>query len=693
MVLTQTSTLKVYDDDHFTELLNMTNSQFDEGLDSSALTVLLENLHENCLEADDLIEALSLDDPSTSDSFIQVSLVIAEFLMKDQCTGQGVQPSDIEDAAERFNVSSICRSDFFGAFEDMSNIGKIVRTEECSPSKLASLEEWDRVFDENCTTDMDDVHQAFATFFVVLIEKHCVLPRPEHFVEEIFRQYNAEGDVVIGIEELDQMFSDMKIGTAVVDHSHHHHHHEDDHEEGHDHDEHHDDEDEDGESMRRVFEVEVVDGNARRRRDVHEGMEGIEFHTTCYSKEQLLSIAGLDYHEERGLSKTGLVTLSPVMLQQVLSNACADKGENEAHSHRGDYSVQNRYLYASAAQAVLSFVPFLGLLIFQNVHSKAFKLGIHFFIALGIGSLSGDAVLHLIPEVLGIHSHGHDASHDHSEENDELDQLHHLAVILAGFYLFFIFDNFARLCKRWRSANPSDSSSVQDESVGDTIDTEIQMDNLEVISNENANGNHVNDKQANGSTVQETSSNSEQSSSRNISKKTSSSAPRFTLCFGMTPLCVMVLLGDIMHRFGDGIAMGAAFSYHWTGGIGTAIALFFHELPMEIGDFAIYIKEGLPRWKALLLNFLAALTAFGGLYIGLVLGENEVARRWLLAVVAGCFIYTSLVAVFRSMADDVTWSPGWQFILQNIGLLSGWAILFLISMYEHELHNLLEGTV
>ena len=48
---------------------------------------------------------------------------------------------------------------------------------------------------------------------------------------------------------------------------------------------------------------------------------------------------------------------------------------------------------------------------------------------------------------------------------------------------------------------------------------------------------------------------------------------------------------------------------------------------------------------------------------------------------------------FRSMADDVTWSPGWQFILQNIGLLCGWTILFLISMYEHELHNLIEGTV
>ena len=52
---------------------------------------------------------------------------------------------------------------------------------------------------------------------------------------------------------------------------------------------------------------------------------------------------------------------------------------------------------------------------------------------------------------------------------------------------------------------------------------------------------------------------------------------------GMTPVCMMVLLGDIMHRFGDGIALGAAFSYDWVGGIGTGIALFFHEVPHEIG--------------------------------------------------------------------------------------------------------------
>ena len=63
-----------------------------------------------------------------------------------------------------------------------------------------------------------------------------------------------------------------------------------------------------------------------------------------------------------------------------------------------------------------------------------------------------------------------------------------------------------------KQAKNTDNSSLQErcESVGDTIETGIQMDNLEVITNENTNDNHVNDKQPNGSTVQETSSVSEE---------------------------------------------------------------------------------------------------------------------------------------------------------------------------------------
>ena len=51
----------------------------------------------------------------------------------------------------------------------------------------------------------------------------------------------------------------------------------------------------------------------------------------------------------------------------------------------------------------------------------------------------------------------------------------------------------------------------------------------------------------------------------------------------MTEVDFMVLFGDILHNFGDGISLGAAFNVDWITGIGTAITLFCHELPHEFG--------------------------------------------------------------------------------------------------------------
>lgn len=53
-----------------------------------------------------------------------------------------------------------------------------------------------------------------------------------------------------------------------------------------------------------------------------------------------------------------------------------------------------------------------------------------------------------------------------------------------------------------------------------------------------------------------------------------------------------VAVGDIMHNFVDGIAIGVSWRYSWQLGMATTIAIFLHELPHELGDFAIYqVKE------------------------------------------------------------------------------------------------------
>jgi len=159
--------------------------------------------------------------------------------------------------------------------------------------------------------------------------------------------------------------------------------------------------------------------------------------------------------------------------------------------------------------------------------------------------------------------------------------------------------------------------------------------------------------------------------------------------WGITAVGIMVWLGDALHNFGDGIALGAAFSSSWVSGVGTSIAIFCHELPHEFGDFAIYLQNGMSKWKALMLNFLAACFSFIGLYIGLSLSEHGNTREWLLAVIAGMFLYISLVDIMHEMTAEKSSRPVLQFLIQNVGLILGWSILLLLALYEEDLITLL----
>jgi len=77
------------------------------------------------------------------------------------------------------------------------------------------------------------------------------------------------------------------------------------------------------------------------------------------------------------------------------------------------------------------------------------------------------------------------------------------------------------------------------------------------------------------------------------------------------------LAGDMVHNFIDGIIIAASYLISIPLGISTTIAVMIHEIPQEIGDFAVLIHGGFSKGKALLLNFFTALTAVIGLFIGL----------------------------------------------------------------------------
>ena len=80
------------------------------------------------------------------------------------------------------------------------------------------------------------------------------------------------------------------------------------------------------------------------------------------------------------------------------------------------------------------------------------------------------------------------------------------------------------------------------------------------------------------------------------------------------------LAADCFHNFTDGLAVGASFLAGDSIGLTTTLTILFHEVPHEIGDFAILIQSGVPRGKAIALQLLTAVGAVTGCAVSLILG-------------------------------------------------------------------------
>ena len=106
------------------------------------------------------------------------------------------------------------------------------------------------------------------------------------------------------------------------------------------------------------------------------------------------------------------------------------------------------------------------------------------------------------------------------------------------------------------------------------------------------------------------------------------------------PVVALNLIGDGVHNLIDGIIIGASFSASVPLGIATTLAVILHEIPQEIGDFGVLIHGGLTVKKALLFNFLSALTALAGVLISLLIGQYlKNYTLILIPITAGGFLY------------------------------------------------------
>ncbi|RTG82328.1 solute carrier family 39 (zinc transporter), member 10 [Schistosoma bovis] len=151
-----------------------------------------------------------------------------------------------------------------------------------------------------------------------------------------------------------------------------------------------------------------------------------------------------------------------------------------------------------------------------------------------------------------------------------------------------------------------------------------------------------------------------------------------------------IIAGDGLHNFCDGIAIGAAFANDMRGGLSTSIAVLCHELPHELGDFAVLLHAGMSVKSALFYNLLSSILCAAGMIIGFLLGGMHSLDTWIFMLAAGMFIYIALVDMMPELSANQLkgnrrcHQPSVLFIWQNFGILLGFCIMLLIAFYEFQ---------
>lgn len=146
------------------------------------------------------------------------------------------------------------------------------------------------------------------------------------------------------------------------------------------------------------------------------------------------------------------------------------------------------------------------------------------------------------------------------------------------------------------------------------------------------------------------------------------------------PMGRLILVSDGVHNFIDGIIIGASFLISIPVGIATTLAVILHEIPQEIGDYAVLLQSGYKKSQALWLNFISALIAFLGLALVFIIGENsEKIINFILPIAGGGFIYIAMSDLIPELQKEKnSKTSGIQFMIVVLGI----ALMLFLTLFE-----------
>ncbi|XP_042325720.1 metal cation symporter ZIP8 [Sceloporus undulatus] len=396
------------------------------------------------------------------------------------------------------------------------------------------------------------------------------------------------------------------------------------------------------------------------------GQLGSLRYNQCMSAEDIFSVHGMSNSTK--VTASSFSTICPAVLQQLIFHPC-EKSTSKGNLKPTPTEVWG---FGFLAVTIINFAALLGLVLTPLLKKDYFPKILTYFVGLAIGTLFSNAIFQLIPEAFGF--------------DPKIDNYIEKAVgVFGGFYILFFVERVLKMILKTYShtghnhfepeeLKPPPNLPLPAESFKPTNGTMCYAN--PAIAEANGNLNFDNVSVISGQ-KEET-----QSSSCKCFKGPSLSE--------IGTIAWMITLSDALHNFIDGLAIGASFTLSLLQGISTSIAILCEEFPHELGDFVILLNAGMSTRQALFFNFLSACSCYVGLAFGIVVGNNF-APNIIFAIAGGMFLYISLADMFPEMNDMMREKVTGRktdlafFLIQNVGLLTGFAAILLITLYAGDI--------
>lgn len=352
---------------------------------------------------------------------------------------------------------------------------------------------------------------------------------------------------------------------------------------------------------------------------------------------------------------------------------------------------------------IVSCCSLIGISIMPLISGPRYKSFITLFTGLAVGSLLGSAIFSLIPQAFSLHL------------QQDKSYLWKSLVIFFGIYLFYCSERLMRIYfdrktkrklekeqKQQLSMKKNKSSSELEQqdtnqagssnTAGDdqsssskhpySPPTEISLANDPSCDEEKTQAHLMADQALHHHGHSHFHGMNHEQILTNALKKGGPTIRKSEIA----PVAWMIIIGDGLHNFIDGLSIGAAFSDSISLGMSTSVAVIFEEFPHELGDFAVLIASGMTVRQALGFNFLSACTCYIGMIVGILLGDLTQSASYIFALAGGMFLYISLVDMMgelSAMLEECKESTRKVLLLmQNIGILTGIIIIFILSLFS-----------